>query len=119
MLTVLIPRPETEHPLEVALDRLGVRELRSGPRSQAKPRGPHHRRHPAPFRLHRHRLGQGLLPPNLRNRHLPCRPQSRPAQRHPTRLPGSHHILETQLARSFFFLLQPVTSHDHQHSSSI
>src|ERR1700761_6961836 len=34
---VLIPRPETEHVLEVALDRLAVRELRAG-RSQ-KTRG--------------------------------------------------------------------------------
>jgi release factor glutamine methyltransferase len=29
---VLIPRPETEHVIEVALDRLGVRELRAGRR---------------------------------------------------------------------------------------
>src|SRR5690242_5526816 len=29
-LDVLIPRPETEHVIEVALDRLAVRELRAG-----------------------------------------------------------------------------------------
>jgi release factor glutamine methyltransferase len=34
---VLIPRPETEHVIEVALDRLGLREIRSG--RQQKPAG--------------------------------------------------------------------------------
>jgi release factor glutamine methyltransferase len=38
---VLIPRPETEHVIEVALDRLALRELREGRRQTTKGQGLH------------------------------------------------------------------------------
>jgi len=111
---VLIPRPETEHLIEVALDRLAVRELRSGPRSQANRRRPHHRRHRHRFRLHRHRLGQRTpCRKNLRHRHLPSRPQSR--QRNATQLGHSNRItfLESNLLVAFAPSpnQSPVTNH--------
>ena len=51
---VLIPRPETEHVIEVALERLGVELGRrlAAPQRRISHRGRRHR-----LRLHRHRAG--------------------------------------------------------------
>ncbi len=59
---VLIPRPETEHVIEVALDRLRNR-----------------------LRLHRHRPGKGIAHRgHLCHGHFPCGPRSRAPQRRAT-----------------------------------
>src|ERR1700745_166519 len=90
---VLIPRPETEHVIEVALDRLALRELRSKQTQNMSGEGllvaaigtgsgriPHPRRQGTP---------RGK---NLRARHFPCRPHRCAAQRHPPRLFRSPHL---------------------------
>ena len=83
---VLIPRPETEHVIEVALDRLALPRPAFEERPEYIGRRIDHRRHWHRLRLHRHRTRQGTpLRKNIRARYFSRCAKSCATQRHSPR----------------------------------
>ena len=93
---VLIPRPETEHVIEVALERLGG-EFRS--RLTASQRRISHRGRGHRLRLHRHRAGARIARrADHRHRHFRRRARSRAPQRRAPRRRFAHRFRRMQSA---------------------